>query len=129
MAAKVQDKLKDCCRQASSRVRGTRPEKITNSRFITRKSCRGQSSNNSHPPVDEARNIGNRAGWWCQVGQGGGSLLLVAQMGQNTADNLLVLNGGDVRYRITAITAIAADLNAEVQKSVLEITALGKAND
>ena len=35
------------------------------------------------------------SGWWCQVGQGGGVLFLIAQMSQNSIDDVLVLNAGD----------------------------------
>jgi len=36
-----------------------------------------------------------RSCWWCQVGQGGGALFLIAQMNQNSIDDVLILNASD----------------------------------
>ena len=39
------------------------------------------------------------------MGQGGGTLFLITQMGQNTIDNVLVLNARNHPDRSTALTA------------------------
>ena len=46
-----------------------------------------------------------RSCWWCQVGQGGGALFLIAQMSQNSIDGVLVLDTCDDFDGPTAATA------------------------
>ena len=45
------------------------------------------------------------SGWWCQVGQGGGTLLLIAQVSQDSIDGLLVLNARNGPDRTTEAAA------------------------
>ena len=56
-----------------------------------------------------------RSCWWCQVGQGGGALFLIAQMSQNSIDDVLVLDTCDDFYRPAAV---AADFDVYVEYSL-----------
>ena len=61
-----------------------------------------------------------RPGWWCLVGQGGGALFLIAQMSQDSIDDVLVLDAtvrrlDDDFYRPAAA---AADFDVYVEDSL-----------
>ena len=56
-----------------------------------------------------------RSCWWCQVGQGGGALFLIAQKSQDSIDGVLVLDTCDDFYRPAAV---AADFDVYVEYSL-----------
>ena len=64
--------------------------------------------------------MGRCPGWWCQVGQVGGALFLIAQMSKNSIDDVLVLDTpvrriGDDSDRSTAATA---DLDVDIEHAL-----------
>ena len=64
--------------------------------------------------------LGRCPRWCCQVGQGGGALFLLAKMGQNSIDDVLVLNAtvrrlDDDSDRSTTATA---DFNVDIEYSL-----------
>ena len=56
-------------------------------------------------PSEKRQNGRWRSGWRCQVRQGGGALFSIAQMSQNSIDNVLILDAGDDTGTTTAAAA------------------------